>query len=143
MKKFLLLAVSLSFIVAASGQYTQGQAYSKDYYLQKSKNQENTGWILLGFGTATLAAGGVMAITTGNADLAHTSSPGYKSSDAYIYVLAAGAALDISSIPFFISASKNRKLAAQLSISNQNIYLLQQNTVTVRYAPALTIKICL
>jgi hypothetical protein len=56
-------------------------------------------------------------------------------------VVLVGVAADLASIPFFISASKNRRLAGDVQISNQKMYLLQRNYVGVKYVPGVTIKI--
>ncbi len=67
--------------------------FSKEYYLQKSKNQKKTGWILLGGGTLMAVIGAVSFNSNYN------SSGDYGSTDAAGFLFLGGVAADLISIP--------------------------------------------
>jgi len=70
MKKGLLLILLLSFTARAVCQDTTQLKHTKEYYLEKSKRQRKTGWILLGTGAVAVTAGillvenGIAILTT-------------------------------------------------------------------------------
>lgn len=120
------------------------KTFTQDYY-QKSRTQKTIAWGLLGVGTTMIviaAVAGVPAVT----DEAVATAFGENSSsgaDAWGTVMLIGIASDFASIPFFISASKNKRLAGEVQLNNQQMYLLQKNYVGVKYVPGVTIKISL
>lgn len=61
--------------------------------------------------------------------------------DAYGFLFLGGVAADIVSIPFFVSAAHYKRLAADITINYQNIYLPKQNTIAASKTPALTVKL--
>jgi hypothetical protein len=142
MKKIILLIAVLSFVVNTFSQDTIRQAFSKEYYLKKSKNQKTIAWVLLGTGT-TLA---IIGLVAGTNEVANSYYPFLTDEEASSIgtdgaLLVIGAAIDVASIPFFISAGKNKRRAAEVAISNQKMYLPQKNSMAIRYAPGITIKI--
>ena len=58
-----------------------------------------------------------------------------------LWLCAVGGAAMVTSIPFFISAHKNRKTAASVALGSQNIYLPLQNNVVIKKLPTLTLKL--
>jgi hypothetical protein len=48
MKKFILSMMLSSFTINSFSQVEKAPKLSKEYYLQKSKNKNTIGWILLG-----------------------------------------------------------------------------------------------
>jgi len=52
-----------------------------------------------------------------------------------------GGAATITSIPFFISSHKNKKRAASIALSNQNIHVPFHNNFVVKTQPTLTLKL--
>lgn len=82
---------------------------SKEYYLNKSRNQTKGGRTFLIVGTALMVAG----IIEGSSGSANNENFGYGSSfDAGASLLVVGILVDLASIPFFTSASKNARMAA-------------------------------
>jgi hypothetical protein len=135
MKKFFFLIMLLAFVT---------KAFTQDY-LRKSRNQKTTAWVLLGAGTTMVAIGAIGSMTAYTNDIVYIGSLGTEGEpsqgDAYGYLLVAGVVCDAASIPFFISASKNRRLAGTVQMSNQKIYLPQNSSIALRYVPAVSLKI--
>lgn len=135
MKKVILSILLLVSIVNAFSQQTT-QVKNKDYYLEKSKSKKTTAWILLGAGTASAVAGAIGF--NENFDFFSDNGGG---ADAYGILFLGGVVADLVSIPFFTSAAHYKRLAADVTINYQNIYLPKQNTIALGKIPSLTIKI--
>lgn len=135
MKKIFLLMILSAYAFNTFSQQTAKPTGTKEYYLEKSSNQKKAGWILLGAGTAAAVVGVIGFNETFNI---FSSSSG---SDIYGIIFLAGVAADLASIPFFISAGKYKRLAAEVAIDHQSIYLLKGNSIALRPVPALKIKI--
>ena len=131
MKKIIYTFTILLFVLKS---FSQTPTPSKDYYLQKSKNQKNSAWIMLGGGVAMTTIGMIQAIN--NFSLFEPSTKGE-------FLVAAGIGTALGSIPFFISSSKNARKAATISFNNQNILMLQQNSFVSKMQPTITLKISL
>lgn len=140
MKKVITLLALLIISMNLYSQKTTELMSSKDYYLQKSKNQFTTGWVLLGTGT-TMAVVGVIGFDKNFVIFGEGGNA--KKADTYGYIMLAGLVMDIVSIPVLISASKNKKKSARIVISNQIIYQPQANLMAFQKQtiPSLTLKI--
>lgn len=136
MKKIILCLTILLFIVKSFSQTQTSLALSKDYYLQKSKGQKTIGWILLGTGLGIAATGGIV-------QLMHEgkSNGGFDFDFTGAYIAIGGGVVSLLSIPFFISSSINKRKAASITISNQNIFLPQQNSFALKTQPTIILKI--
>lgn len=145
MKKIIVFITLLTFGFRVFSQDTTGQSYSRDYYLQKSKNQRTGAWVLLGIGTGLIITGMIAGMSSVSNDLYYFGTLGTEGSsssgNAYTYLLVGGIAMDIASIPLFISAGKNNRRATELAIGNQNIYLPKNNSIAMRSTPAITFRI--
>jgi hypothetical protein len=108
---------------------------SKEDYLQKSKNQNTAGWIMLGGGVALSIIGTIGFNST--YDLFVESS----AADAYAFMIITGTGLSLGSIPLFIASRRNHKKAANLSFKSQHIYIPQQNSFVFKSQPALSLVI--
>jgi hypothetical protein len=62
-------------------------------------------------------------------------------SDAEGFAFVGGVVLDLASIPFFISAGHNKKMATKIAFGNQQSYLLRKNVAAVRYAPSVSFQL--
>jgi hypothetical protein len=89
------------------------QIGTKDYFLQLSKKNNTTGWILLGCGTA-MFIGGLIGFGSSYDDSSYTTT------DISGFLVLGGLLADAVSIPFFITAHKHKKRAMSLSFGNQN-----------------------
>lgn len=122
------------FLTASAFSQTQNAAFSKEDYLQKSKSQKTTGWVLLAGGTTMAVAG---AIIMDNSDIFDSNS----NFDMGGYLFLGGLAADLASIPFFISSAKNARKAATISFNFQKMYFPQHNTFVAKVQPAITLRI--
>ncbi len=139
MKKIVFSLALLLFIVKS---FSQTLAFSKDHYLQKSKNQKTVGWVMLGGGVAMTTIG--IIISTGQTNDPSNDPFGvdpFSGNEGAAIVAVAGLASALGSIPFFISSAKNARKAAKISFNNQRILFPQQNTFVLKTQPTLTLKI--
>lgn len=124
------------FFIVNSFCQTQTTTFSKDYYLEKSKSQKKTGWRILGAGLGIAAIGGIVQLQHENQA---SNSFDFDFTGAYIAI--GGGVLCVASIPFFVSAAKNKKMAVALTIDNQNILLPQDNNFSLKKQPSLCLRI--
>lgn len=133
MKKIFALAITIILAINNFAQDTNAMATKKEYYLQKAKNQKTTGFVLLGVGTVSAAVGFILFANNYDSNTSTTDMGGF--------MLLGGIVCDLASIPFFISSGSNNRKAAEIALGAQQIYLPQNITVVMKYAPAVTIKI--
>lgn len=139
MKKILLgLAMLLMCISAFSQQKEPVQPYTKQDYLQKSKNQKTVGWVLLGGGTAIAITG---IIVGSNAEPAEGIMETSTGEDIGIALLVGGLAADLISVPFFIGSANNARKAATISFNNKSIVIPGFRSVATKTQPSVSIKI--
>jgi hypothetical protein len=106
---------------------------TREYYLEKSKNQRTVAWVMLGGGIALSIVGIVGASATLFDD--------NNAADTYGAVAAIGVGLSLGSIPFFIASGRNARKAATLSFKAQPVYLPQQNYSVRKSQPAISVHI--
>lgn len=124
----------LLFAVKSFSQVSLSPSLTKDYYLQKSKNQKKAGWILLAGGTM-LAVGGAMSFNDS------WSASSNSATDISGFIMLAGLVSDIVSIPFFISASNNKKKALSVAIICKKILNPGQKAFASNTQPTLTLRL--
>ncbi len=130
MKKIVFSLALLLFIVKS---FSQTLAFSKDRYLQKSKNQKTVGWVMLGGGVAMTTIGILIASGQTNDRLNDPFGVDpFSGNEGAAIVAVAGLASALGSIPFFISSAKNARKAAKISFNNQRILFPQQNTFVLK-----------
>lgn len=135
MKKIWILLILLSMGLATVGQQPVKIKYDKEYYLNKSRSKKTTAWILLGAGTAAAIAGGIGFNQT-FCIFCNDNRAG-----AYGALFVAGAVADLVSIPFFVSAHHFQKMAAEVTITNQNTYFPKTNIITMNNLPSITVRV--
>lgn len=90
----------MAFAINANSQNLKNNEQKPaSHYLEKSKRQKTTGFILLG--------GGVVAFTGGAIAMEHSKS---KGENEFPFVVG-GLAMTLTSIPFFISSASNKHKA--------------------------------
>jgi len=144
MRRILLLATILVFMLQT---FCQDSTFSKQYYLQKSKSQKTTGWILVAGGTTMFVAGGIiLAEGIGNEVTDAFGGTGESHSGDVILgsvLMLGGIAADVGGFVLFHNSKKNARMAAAISFDNQNILLPHQNGLSLRYQPSISLKIML
>jgi O-antigen/teichoic acid export membrane protein len=134
MKKIFSFLMLLLFTVSTFGQQIPNAEFSKEYYLEKSKKQKTTGWVMLASG-AVVTIVGVIGFSSSYDDAS------YSTTDAYGIMTVAGPLICLGSIPFFVSSGNNAKKAATLSFKNQPILMPQQGSLVQNSQPSLSLKI--
>ena len=98
-KYFVILLLMVFAFNANSQQLKNNEQKTASHYLEKTKRQKTTGFILLG--------GGVAAFTGGAIAMEHSQS---KGENEFPFVVG-GLVMTLSSIPFFISSASNKHKA--------------------------------
>lgn len=135
MRTFLTMIALFSVMITSA----QGTIQTKEYYQTRSKNQKTVGYVLAGTGAALIISG----ILVGNGD--NNQDPNEldfgPNFDAGVWLLGGGLASGLASIPFFISADKNARKAAAITIAPQKINYPQLNTNNTIIQPAISVRI--
>ncbi len=133
MKKLFLITCVNSLIVINCF----SQAPGKTDYLKKSKDQKIAAWVLLGTGVVL----DIIGIATYPDEILFLTESQKQQEKTAGVLAVTGIAFMLTSIPFFISAHKNKKRAMSITINTQQFRQLKSsNLYTVNY-PALTMKI--
>ncbi len=134
MKKIIIFSMLLILSAASFSQQTKpAPALTKQDYLKKSEGQNSTAWVLLSVGTAVLAGTMISAATSVCISCPKKSFP--------VVLVGLGGTAVVSSIPFFIASSRNKKKAMSLSFKNETAPQLQKDGFTNRPVPSLALKI--
>ncbi len=132
MKTLLLFTAILLLTTHLWGQNTTVIPNSKEFYLEKSKKQNKTGWFLFGTGIVLTTVG---IIGFSNSDFLDSNSE----TDAYGFMILGGAISGLSSIPVFIGSANNARRAASLTF-NADLFP-KRNALVQNYQPVIGIKI--
>lgn len=126
MKSIIIGLVLILFTLSSFCQLNEPtKILSREEYLSKSRTQKVVGFVLLGAGATTL-----LIISNGKYD--------YKTTG--VLAIAGGVAV-LGSIPFFISASKNKKRAmTATSFKFEKIQFLEGAGIVHQTYPALSLK---
>ena len=107
------------------------QPKAKQNFLERSKNQKTTAWILLGTGVAAIITGAIIDNSVKEDKQSYTGG----------FIEVGGIICTLTSIPFFISSSKNKKRAIKLTFNNRRILLPQNNSFVTRVHPSISLCI--
>jgi hypothetical protein len=109
---------------------------SRDY-LKKSKKQKRAGWIMLGSGAAMLAVG-IPLMETADEGLG-----GLGQGIGGFALMIGGGALMLTSVPFFIASSKNKKRAATVSgfLKMEEAQVLRTTVLKNKGYPAVMLRL--
>ena len=139
-KKIMLVFVLTAIALSSFSQSILTNERTKEYYLNKSRQQKRIAWILLGSGIVA-TVGGYGAAQAGainsfwGGDTKKDNSPSV--------LLVAGIASTLGSIPLFISASNNKWKAADLAFGIQQVPMQSTGKNLTIAQPALTMKVSL
>jgi hypothetical protein len=140
MKKSVLSLALLVMLTQVFSQEPTVPAPTETDYLQKSKDQKTTAWVLLVGGAAAGVLGFTKAKHITNDD-AIGFTEGFSGIIHWSLVGVAGTTLAACSIPLFASARKNARKAVAISFGTKRIPMLQQNTMVSRMHPTLQLQI--
>ena len=119
-------------------------SFSQDY-LKKSKGHKTAAWILLGSGIGMTIGG--LAINWGQTWDLHLSwnsqstSVNSNNGNKGMWLFYLGVGTTLTSIPFFISAHKNKKKGMGLSFKNETTRQIRKGSFVYQNDPSLTLKI--
>ena len=145
MKKIVFLLIIVFSINSASGQ----QIFTKQDFLEKSKNKKTFGWCLAASGFVAGTIGVVIALKDAAKTIISvpanilTGSPIAEEDNYSTELIIGGGVAIISSIPLFIASTKNKKKALSMSFKNQMIPQLQISGFIYKTVPSLNFKISL
>jgi hypothetical protein len=123
-RTFIILLIGLLTALITFGQTVTIESTNQshelfDYHMLKSKQAKTTGWIMLGAGIGMTIAGLGINTSGGIVDGDSTNN------DEGLWLSYLGAATTVASIPFFISAGKNKRKAQ----------MFLKNSVSSQYSP--------
>ena len=130
---FSVMTKSRNISTFSNSLFLRDSAFTPDYYMQKSRVQKTTAWVMLGTGVGIFIIGAVGATNNVFVD--------ENATNTYGVVALLGAGLALGSIPVFIASGHNARKAATLSLKNQNILFPQQNSFVRRSQPTISIDI--
>jgi hypothetical protein len=107
------------------------QPKTKEYFLERSKKQKMTAWILLGTGAAAILTEAIV----------DNSQRGTGKSLTGGIMTLGGAICTLASIPFFVSSSRNKRRAMALTVNNSRIVLPGANSAFARYHSSISVHI--
>jgi hypothetical protein len=143
MKNLLLvcLFVNISLLSFSQKHHTR-KPLSKDDYLALSKSQKQTGWTLLGIGTAVTVAGILVINNTGNSDsdLSDLDSEIAQAAGGAV-LIGAGITGVVIGIVKITQSGRNARKAADISFTNQRVLQSGYKGMALVSQPALTLKI--
>jgi hypothetical protein len=124
MKRSILSVVLLVMLAQAFSQVPTVPARTQTNFLQKSKDQKTTAWILLVGGAAAGILGFAKAKHIANDDDAGFTEA-FNGAIGWGLVGAAGTTLAACSIPLFAAAHKNARKAVAISFGTKRIPMLK------------------
>lgn len=134
------IATCTMFLIFSATSFSQLKSatptLTKEDYLQKSKRQKTTAWLMLG--------GGIVVGFVGLTQFNFAGSVTEVNNTPGTVLFLTGNALVIGSIPFFSASKRNRKKAMSMSFQNQPLPKFPRNSsITGNAIPSLTLEISL
>ncbi|MDF2157786.1 hypothetical protein [Algoriphagus sp. CAU 1675] len=143
MKRFLILISLFVLMLMGIPFKLTAQQMTKQDYLEKSRDQKKSAWVLLGGGAVLLGAGFIVSMSnTGDALVGMLSGKDYNGSNTNgnILTVVGGAAM-LGSIPLFISSKSNSEKAILLSLQNKPLTMPRPYARLPKSYPSLSLKI--
>ncbi len=132
--KNLVIIILLMGITFSMNAQTGKLATTQASLMEKSDSQYTAGWIFLGTGTALVVTSWALPNT-------YHSSDGSSNQKLISFLGWTGALAIITSVPLFLSAGQNARMAARLSLQNQTLYQPLPFGESQRSIPSLNLKI--
>lgn len=131
MKIAITLLLSIAFGFTGFAQNTISKEVRIENYLNKSQVRKKTGQIFLVTGAALFITGGIID---------YVKRPELLAGFTYEFF---GVSSALLSIPFFVSASSNKRKASLITLNVQNTMPVHHDVVLKFIQPAITCKISL
>lgn len=131
MKTNVMMVALIAAFLVGSTLPVFAQSMSKQDYLDKSRMQKTTGFIMLGGGVAMATAGAILFNENFNLN---------GGGEAEGIMMVAGTLVALGSIPMFISSGNNARKAAQMSFRNEPLHIPKYAGNLPRSVPSLTLK---
>ena len=132
--KNIILALLLLGIISHSNAQTRKLATTQASLMEKSDSQYTAGWVFLGTGTALVATSWALPNT-------YDYSDGSSNQKLISFLGWTGALAIITSVPLFLSAGQNARMAARLSLQNQTLFQPISIPGQPKSFPSLNLKI--
>jgi hypothetical protein len=130
MKQIAICTILLILSMSSFSQCTNpAHTLTKADYLQKSKNQKTTAWIMLGGGNVMSVVGLSTFNLAGSADGEVNNTPS-------TVLFFTGVAAMFGSLPFFHAAKRNRNKAMSVSFKCRSFPQLQKNNFAYKAFPS-------
>jgi SNF family Na+-dependent transporter len=142
MKKSMTIFLLMCLSLAGVGQSTEWLQPSSADYLEKSKRQKKTGFILLGVGGTVYIVSSLITVAGvdyRSIDSWRTAADEMDKAVVGAVIGGAGILCAIASVPLFIASARNKKKAASISGALQMERL--PAVVTSRPMPALSLRL--
>lgn len=139
MKKMIFFVTLLIMSASSFSQQTNSHpSLTKQDYLQKSKNQKTTAWVLLGGGAVLILVGDLIG---------NSKESSFSDAGTGVVIAGAGVLSMLGSIPLFIASGKNKRKAMSMSFKNEmgpsRLLSGQKSSFVNRLVPSLSLKISL
>lgn len=132
--KNLVIIILLMGITFSMNAQTGKLATTQASLMKKSESQYTAGWVFLGTGTGLILTSWALPNT-------YDSSDGSSNQKLISFLGWTGALAIITSVPLFLSAGQNARLAARLSLQNQTLYQPISIPWQPKSFPSLSLKI--
>lgn len=139
MKKLILVLMLSSLVISSFGQ----QLPVANEYLQQSKKQKKTGTILLVSGAVLTVAGSVMWLSQAENIFRNWEAYDDNKMNAGAAIAVTGGTMITISIPFFIAAGRNKRMAMSVGLKNEPVQQIQSSSLVLKNSPSLTLKFSL
>lgn len=143
MRVIFLLLLLLQGITLFSQVQTSPMTVKEDY-LKKSKNQKKVANILLIGGGALVATGLIFPRGEEERDMsAFYIYANYKNDGISAVLILTGTVAMLSSVPFYLASSKNKRRARAITVNmqNQDILIPSNSTLILKRQPSVTLKL--
>ena len=139
-KSTIFLAMIMISLVSFAQHTNEKRTLDKSYYLDLSKSQKQTAWLLLVAG-AVVTTAGILVIN--HANNSSDFSTGLNQGLGGLLVITVGASGVLGGVGLFIISGQNARKAATLSLNNQRILFPKLNTPGLVVQPSVTLRLSL
>lgn len=137
-----LLVLMLSIVHFVLGQTPESPSnLTKEHYLEKAKTQKTWSGVLGFTGLGVLTAGMIMTLAELEDGFSNPSGSGKGSTQMGETLAYIGGGLIIISLPLQFAYKRNQKISASIAVENRRIWMPQQEALTSRFHPSLSLEL--